>query len=120
MSLSSVQQVRTWSRSCDVAVHVYRILNDITDRNFAERVIQNAFTIPEGVAAAFNPHRYTQQRDALCRSLEALAVLQTQLYLACECGLLKIDQMSILCNEAADLSADLQSQQGAETSSGAA
>jgi four helix bundle protein len=116
MSRPALQNVRTWSRSCDVAVHVYRALNNLTDRNFAERVIQNAFTIPEGVAAAFNACRSTRQRDAFRRSLEALAILQTQLYLAHECGLLRNDEMSALCNEAADLCADIQGQQHPEKS----
>ncbi len=112
MPRTTVLDVRTWSRSCDVAVHVYRVLNELRDRKFAERVIQNAFAIPEGVAAAFNPHRDANRSDALNRSLEALAVLQTQLYLASECGLLAAEQMNAICTEAADLSADLQSQQG--------
>jgi four helix bundle protein len=116
MSRSNIQHVRTWSRSCDVAVHVYRALGELPDRHFADRVIQNAFTIPEGVAAAFQSNRFTNRHDALTRSLEALAVLQTQLYLARECGMLADEHMSAICSEAADLSVDLQSQHRTESS----
>ena len=114
MPHTTFHDVRTWSRSCDVAVHVYRVLNELRDRNFADRVIQNAFKIPEEVAAALNPCRDANRYDALSRSLEALTILQTQLYLASECGLLAAEHMNAICTEAADLSADLQSQQGAD------
>lgn len=116
MSRSNIQHVRTWSRSCDVAVHVYRVLGDLRDRQFADRVIQNAFTIPEGVATALTSSRFASRHEALARSLEALVVLQTQLYLACECGLLAIDQMSAICAQAADLSVELRSEHEAEGS----
>lgn len=116
MSRSNIQHVRTWSRSCDVAVHVYRVLGELRDRQFAERVIQNAFVIPEGVAAALNSSRVASRHDALSRSLEALAILQTQLYLARECGLIAIAQMNELCTQAADLADDLLSEYEAEAS----
>ena len=99
--------VSSWSRGCDVAVHVYRLLPDLNDRGFADRIIANAFTIPERIAAAFNAHQHAQRQDALNKSLEALAVLQTQLYLAAECGMLRTDQLVSICQDADTLTRQL-------------
>ena len=84
----ALQHVRTWNRGCHVAIHVYRLLHEVPDRRFAERVITNAFKIPEGIAAALNSHLHGPRDTALESSLEALVILQTQLYLAIECGLI--------------------------------
>ena len=99
----------SWSRGCDVAVHVYRLLPDLSDRGFAERIVANAFTIPERIAAAFNAHHDASRQDALNQSLEALAVLQTQLYLATECGMLRAERMAAICQDADALTRQLLS-----------
>ncbi len=110
MPYPNLHRVRAWSRSCDVAVNVYRALIGLSDQHFAERVIKNAFTIPESVAAAFGcPHPATQN-VALNRSLEALAVLQTQLYLAVECGLLPATRLILLNHDTTALARELQEQ----------
>ena len=110
MSHPNLHKVRAWSRSCDMAVNVYRALTGLSDQHFAERVIKNAFTIPESVAAFFGcPHQATQD-VALNRSLEALAVLQTQLYLAVECGLLPATCLTLLNHDATALARELRDQ----------
>ena len=115
MSHPNLHKVRAWSRSCDMAVNVYRALSGLSDQHFAERVIKNAFTIPESVAAAFGcPHPATQDA-ALNRSLEALAVLQTQLYLAVECGLLQATSLTILNHDATTLAQELRDQTARDT-----
>ncbi len=106
----NLHKARAWSRSCDVAVNVYRALTGLSDQHFAERVIKNAFTIPESVAAAFGcPHQATQDA-ALNRSLEALVVLQTQLHLAVECGLLPATRLILLNHDATALAHELLEQ----------
>ena len=116
MSHPNLHKVRAWSRSCDMAVNVYRALSGLSDQHFAERVIKNAFTIPESVAAAFGcPHPAAAQDAALNRSLEALAVLQTQLYLAVECGLLQATSLTILDHDATTLAQELRDQTARDT-----
>jgi 23S rRNA-intervening sequence protein len=108
MPYSNLLKVRAWSRSCDVAVNVYRVLTDLNDQHFAERVIKNAFTIPEAVAAAFGCLHPAAQDIALNRGLEALAVLQTQLHLAVECGLLPANRLTLLNHDATALAHELR------------
>ncbi|MBI2800115.1 MAG: four helix bundle protein [Gammaproteobacteria bacterium] len=106
-SLPNTSVIGSWSRGCDVAIHVYRLLPALNDRGFADRVIANAFTIPERIAAAFNAHQSTHRQDAINKSLEALAVLQTQLYLAAECGMLPAEHLVELCHDADTLTRQL-------------
>ena len=115
MSHPNLHKVRAWSRSCDMAVNVYRALSGLSDQHFAERVIKNAFTIPESVAAAFGCPHPAAQDAALNRSLEALAVLQTQLYLAVECGLLQATSLTILNHDATTLAQELRDQTARDT-----
>ncbi len=106
-SLLNPSVIGSWSRGCDVAIHVYRLLPDLNDRGFADRIIANAFTIPERIAAAFNAQQWTQRQEALNESLEALAVLQTQLYLAAECGMLPAEHLAAICHDADALTRQL-------------
>lgn len=110
MAHPNLHKARAWSRSCDMAVNVYRTLTGMTDQHFAERVIRNAFTIPESVAAAFGCPHSAVRDAALNRSLEALAVLQTQLYLAVECGLLQSTTLMVLNHDAVALADELRDQ----------
>ena len=103
----TLHDVRTWNRGCYVAIHVYRLLNAVPDRPFAERVITNAFKIPEGIATALNSHLHGPRDGALEASLEALVVLQTQLYLATECGLVDNPGVAEVSHAAAALVEDL-------------
>jgi len=104
---NSLHHVRTWNRGCHVAVHVYRLLHDAPDRGFAERVIANAFKIPEAIAAALNSHLQNPNNGALDNCLEALVILQTQLYLATECGMVGNAHLEDVSRAAAALVEDL-------------
>lgn len=108
MSLPPLQKIRAWSRSCDIAVGVYRTLTAAPDRRFAERVITNAFSIPEAVAAASAAVRGERLEFVLSQGLEALVVLQTQLHLAAECGVMSTATATALNHEAALLANDLR------------
>lgn len=92
-----------WSRCCDVAARVYRLLTAWNDRTFADRVLVNILSIPERLAARMAADSHSARAEHAQATIEALTVLQTQLYLACECGLLTRDESSGLCFEAAAL-----------------
>lgn len=83
---SNLNKALAWSRGCDIAVQAYRLLSNVDDKTFAERAIRNAFSLPESLASALIDSAAPSAK--LDRSREALAVLQTQLFLAAECGLL--------------------------------
>ncbi len=99
-----------WSRCCDVTARVYRLISAWSDRVFADRVLTNTLGIPEHVAAHMacpdEAARVTHARA----TVEALTILQTQLYLATECGLLDRRESTELCFEAARLVERLVSQ----------
>lgn len=101
--MQTLEDARTWNRSCEVAVTVYRALEGLPDRSFATRVITNAFSIPETVAAGCMAASKARRRRSLETSAEALAVLQTQIHLAAECGLLPADCSARLLFEAQDV-----------------
>lgn len=92
-----------WSRCCDVAARVYRLLADWHDRAFAERVLGNTLGIPEHLAARMAAADQASRAKHARATVEALTILQTQLYLACECGLMGRDESASLCFEAASL-----------------
>ncbi len=106
--MSPLAHTRTWSRSCDVAVKVYQLLVDWSDRAFAARVLLNAFEIPEHIAAGSAATLRSRRRQHLDASAEALAVLQTQLYLAAECGLVDWTISTRICADAAALAEQLR------------
>jgi hypothetical protein len=106
----SLVEIRAWRRSCDIAIGVYRTLTATPDRSFAERVITNAFSIPESVAAASATSRAERLTAVLGQGLEALVVLQTQLHLAAECGVMSTATATALNHEAALLARDLRRQ----------
>ncbi len=112
MFYSNINKALAWSRGCDIAVQAYRLLSGVDDRTFAERVIRNAFTLPETLAATLIARHAPV--DALERSRETLAVLQTQLFLAAECGLLPRPSLQALNFETDLLAAELK--RGAESS----
>ena len=92
-----------WSRCCDVTARVYRLLAVWSDRAFAERVLLNTLGIPERVAARMAAADQAARAEHARATVEALTILQTQLYLACECGLLDRHESASLCFEAAAL-----------------
>ena len=101
--MPTLEDTRTWNQSCEVAVTVYRALAELPDRSFATRVITNAFSIPETVAAGCIAASKARRRRSLENSAEALAILQTQIYLAAECGLLPAECSARLLFEAREV-----------------
>jgi len=92
-----------WSRSCEVAARVYRQLSTWNDRAFADRILANTLGIPERMAARLAANTQASRAAHEMAMVEALTVLQTQLYLACECGLIERQESNSLCFEAAIL-----------------
>ena len=92
-----------WSRSCDVTAQVYDRLHSCPDRVFTERVMRNVLCIPERLAARTASGDAKERAEYARSAIEALIILQTQLYLACECGLLSQPESDRLCFEAACL-----------------
>ncbi len=92
-----------WSRCCEVAARVYRQLSTWNDRAFADRILANTLGIPERMAARLAADTQASRAAHALAMIEALTVLQTQLYLACECGLIERDESNSLCFEAATL-----------------
>lgn len=113
--MAPLNQVRTWSRSCDVAVAVYRLISQWPDRNLAARVLENAFQIPERVAAGLATQNPDTRHRRFSDSAEALAVLQTQIYLACECGLVERDISERISFDARAITEQLAILNGRET-----
>jgi len=92
-----------WSRCCEVAARVYRRLSTWNDRAFADRILANTLGIPERMAARRAAGSEAARAAHAAAMVEALTVLQTQLYLASECGLLERHESNSLCFEAATL-----------------
>ncbi len=92
-----------WSRCCEVAARVYRQLSTWNDRAFADRILANTLGIPERMAARLAADTQASRAAHALAMIEALTVLQTQLYLACECGLIERQESNRLCFEAATL-----------------
>ncbi len=101
--MTPILHTRTWCRSCDVAIAIYKSIHECDDAQFASRVIANALTIPETVAAGLSTDSDVKREERLRHCAEALAVLQTQLYLACECGLLEREFSYRLATDARDV-----------------
>lgn len=101
--MPTLEDTRTWNRSCEVAVTVYRALAEMPDRSFAARVITNAFSIPETIAAGCTTSSKSRRLRSFETSAEALAVLQTQIHLAAECGLLPAECTARLLYEAQEV-----------------
>lgn len=100
-----------WSRCCDIVARIYRLISDWSDRTFADRVLVNVLCIPEHVAARMATTDTLSRAEHTRASVEALTILQTQLYLAGECGLLERNESAGLCFEAAVLVERLVRQQ---------
>jgi len=92
-----------WSRCCEVAARVYRQLSTWNDRAFADRILATTLGIPERMAARLAADTQSARAAHAAAMVEALTVLQTQLYLACECGLIERQESNKLCFEAANL-----------------
>ncbi len=92
-----------WSRCCEVATRVYRLISAWSDRVFADRVLVNTLGIPEHLAARMASADEFARADHARATIEALTILQTQLYLASECGLVDRFECAGLCFEAASL-----------------
>ena len=100
-----------WSRCCDVTARIYRLISAWGDRAFAERVLANTLGIPEHLAARMAAGDESARAHHVRATVEALTILQTQLYLASECGLIARDEAAGLCFEAATLVERLVHQQ---------
>ena len=92
-----------WSRSCEIAARVYRLLAKLPDRGFADRILCTTLNIPERVAARIAAAGRGEPGLHGPAIVESLTVLPTQLYLASECGLVARDESYRLCFEAARL-----------------
>jgi len=92
-----------WSRCCDVTTRVYRLISAWSDRVFADRVLINTLGIPEHLAARMASADELARANHARAMVEALTILQTQLYLASECGLIDRFESAGLCFEAANL-----------------
>jgi len=92
-----------WSRCCEVTTRVYRLISAWSDRVFADRILSNTLGIPERLAARMASADERTRADHARATVEALTILQTQLYLASECGLVDRRESAGLCYEAAAL-----------------
>ncbi len=110
MTRNALVRARAWSRSCDIALSVYRALAALPAQPYAARVVAHAFTIPETVAAAYAAGGHALDDASFARGVEALVVLQTQLYLAAECGLLPRDAFHVLNQDTDMLAGELRAE----------
>jgi len=110
MSRTALVRARAWSRSCDIALRVYRALADLSAQPYAARVVAHALTIPETVASAYAGAGHAFTDASFARGVEALAVLQTQLYLAAECGLLPSTTLHVLNQDTDLLASELRAE----------
>lgn len=109
--MDTLSEGLVWSRCCDVAARVYRLISAWNDRTFAERILVNTLGIPEHLAARMATADERARASHAHATVEALTILQTQLYLASECGLVDRHESTGLCFEAAALVERLVRQQ---------
>ena len=99
MAFQSFEDLKVWERGKDLAVLVYRLLEDCRDFGLRDQMQRAAVSIPSNVAEG-----YERSPREFCRFL-SIAVgssseLQTQAYIAAEVGHLSPEQSEQIIDEA--------------------
>ena len=108
MGYQSFENLEVWKKSCRLAVQVYKVLKECRDYGFKDQMCRAAVSIPSNIAEGAERDSKQEYIRFLHIAKGSAAELRTQLYIACEVGLLDREIVNELVAELKHISAMLQ------------
>jgi four helix bundle protein len=108
MAYGSFEDLEVWKRGCRLAVRIYQVLKECKDYGLKDQMTRAAVSISSNIAEGAERDSKVVFIRFLHIAKGSAAELRTQIYIACQIGLLSGEIQKELIEEVKSISAMLQ------------